>query len=240
MPALPWDLQRINEQPTVSGVGLSLDSNSSFTTREENTSLQLQQAVSLLQSASNVVGKADVIESFPLMKNEIMASNVEAVSRRMCKMYFQNKLDKFFGSARVNPSLIMWDALKYSLMSMEIAARSEKTSMTPIYDVNALDRELKSSSGFVLSLLLKVVQSMRSKNSLHVLQRFRGIQLFAESICSGTSIDNPGGRCKRGGTCPVTSIPLHVIFLRVVLFVPCKLSFLSKIFIAFAASYNCT
>ncbi|KAH9735916.1 E3 ubiquitin-protein ligase PRT6 [Citrus sinensis] len=199
LPALPWDLQRINEQPTVSGVGLSLDSSSSFTTREENTSFQLQQAVSLLQSASNVVGKADVIESFPLMKNEIMASNVEAVSRRMCKMYFQNKLDKFFGSARVNPSLIMWDALKYSLMSMEIAARSEKTSMTPIYDVNALDRELKSSSGFVLSLLLKVVQSMRSKNSLHVLQRFRGIQLFAESICSGTSIDNPGGRCKRGG-----------------------------------------
>ncbi|KAH9672311.1 E3 ubiquitin-protein ligase PRT6 [Citrus sinensis] len=223
LPALPWDLQRINEQPTVSGVGLSLDSNSSFTTREENTSLQLQQAVSLLQSASNVVGKADVIESFPLLKNEIMASNVEAVSRRMCKMYFQNKLDKFFGSARVNPSLIMWDALKYSLMSMEIAARSEKTSTTPIYDVNALDKELKSSSGFVLSLLLKVVQSMRSKNSLHVLQRFRGIQLFAESICSGTSIDNPGGRCKRGGTCPVTSIPLHVIFLRVVLFVPCNM-----------------
>lgn len=198
LPALPWDLQRISKQPTVSGVGLSPDSNSSVTPREEISSLQLQQAVSLLQSASNVVGKA-VIESFPLMKIESMASNVEAVSRRMCKMLFQNKQDKLLGSARISPSLIMWDALKYSLMSMEIAARSEKTSMTPIYDINALDKEFKSSSGFVLSLLLKVVQSMRSKNSLHVLQRFRGIQLFAESVSSGTSIDNPGGRCKRGG-----------------------------------------
>lgn len=211
LPALPWDLQGISERPTVSGVGLSLDSNSSVTPREETSSLQLQQAVSLLQSASNVVGKA-VIESFPLMKIESMASNVEAVSHRMCKMFFQNKQDKLLRSARISPSLIMWDALKYSLMSMEISARSEKTSMTPIYDVNALDKEFKSSSGFVLSLLLKVVQSMRSKNSLHVLQRFRGIQLFAESVSSGTSIDNPGGRCKRGGVSAVTSISLHVFF----------------------------
>ncbi|KAI9154612.1 hypothetical protein LWI28_028838 [Acer negundo] len=95
--------------------------------------------------------------------------------------------------------MIMWDVLKYSVMAMEITARCEKTSTTPIYAINALHKELKSSNGFVLSLLLKVVQSMRSKNSVHVLQRFRGIQLFAESICSGVSVDYPGSTCRQGG-----------------------------------------
>ncbi|KAJ4704674.1 E3 ubiquitin-protein ligase PRT6-like [Melia azedarach] len=198
LPALPWDFKRVYKQPTS-----PLD----LTSREESNSLRLQHALSLLQSTGNVVGKDDVIKSFPTLRNERTSSNLEAVSRRMCKMYFQNKQDKFFGSARVDHSLIMWDTLKYSLMSMEISARSEKTSMTPIYDINALYKELKSSSGFVLSLLLKVIQSMRSKNFPHMLQRFRAIQLFSESICSGISIDHPGSTSGQGGN--VLSILKH-------------------------------
>lgn len=171
-----------------------------------------------------MVGKDDVIKSFPTLRNERTSSNLEAVSRRMCKMYFQNKQDKFFGSARVDHSLIMWDTLKYSLMSMEISARSEKTSMTPIYDINALYKELKSSSGFVLSLLLKVIQSMRSKNFPHMLQRFRAIQLFSESICSGISIDHPGSTSGQGGMSVVILLPVHVFVKTMTLYFFCEFS----------------
>ncbi|KAK1563726.1 hypothetical protein Q3G72_031804 [Acer saccharum] len=196
LPALPGEFQKVCKQ--------SMIAEPMLTSREENNSLWLQQALSLIQSSANVIGKGDV-EAFPLQRNERMPSNLEPVSRVIYKMYFKNKnkqknkQDKFFGSARVSPSMIMWDVLKYSIMAMEITARCEKTSATPIYAINALHKELKSSNGFVLSLLLKVVQSMRSKNSVHVLQRFRGIQLFAESICSGVSVDYPGSTCRQGG-----------------------------------------
>ncbi|KAL5740599.1 hypothetical protein ACOSQ2_029779 [Xanthoceras sorbifolium] len=190
LPALPGEYQKVCKQSMISTAGSSLVTGSS---------LWLQQALSLMQSAASLVGKSGV-EAFPLQKNERMPSNLEPVSRMICKMYFKNKQDKFSGSARLSPSMIMWDILKYSIMSMEIAARCEKTSTTPIYDVNALYKELKSSNGFVLSLLLKVVESTRSKNLVHVLQRFRGIQLFAESICAGVSIDYPGNARAQGGS----------------------------------------
>ncbi|XP_031252609.1 E3 ubiquitin-protein ligase PRT6 [Pistacia vera] len=198
LPVLPGDFQKVYKQPMISGSGSSLVGNS-FPPGAEFNSLWLQQALSLLQSAANVVGKGVLIEAFPLQRNEKMASNLDLVSHVIGKMYFQNKQNSFSGSARVSHSMIMWDTLKYTLMSMEIAARCERTSLTPKYDVNALYKELKSSSGFVLSLLLKVVQSMRSKNSLHVLQRFRGVQLFAESICSGVSRDYSNRACEGGG-----------------------------------------
>ncbi|TKY66028.1 E3 ubiquitin-protein ligase PRT6 [Spatholobus suberectus] len=104
-------------------------------------------------------------------------------------MYSPCKEEKLSRFARLNHSMLMWDTLKYSLTSMEIAARCGKTSFTPNFTLNALCEELKSSSGFILTLMLKLVQKTRSKNSLHVLQRFRGVQLFAESICSGVSLN---------------------------------------------------
>ncbi|KAM2569378.1 hypothetical protein TB2_009488 [Malus domestica] len=104
--------------------------------------------------------------------------------------------DKISGSARVNHPMHMWDTIKYSLLSTEIAARSDGKYATPSFGLNALYKELESSR-FILSLLLKIVQSRR-KNSLHVLQRFIGIQSFTESILFGVSIDVRNETCGQG------------------------------------------
>lgn len=94
----------------------------------------------------------------------------------------------------------MWDTLKYSIISTEIAARSRRTSLAPEYSQIALLKELKSSSGFILSLLLKNVQNTRTKDSLSFLLRLKGIKLFAESICSGFSVEKfPSHPCRQGG-----------------------------------------
>lgn len=119
-----------------------------------------------------------------------MFPNLEPLSRTLSKMYFPSTQEKLSGSARISHSMLMWDMLKYSLLSMEISARSGRTHMTPTYGLDALYKELELSSGFTLSLLLKVVQSIRTKNSLHVLQRFIGIQSFAESVCHAVSMDH--------------------------------------------------
>ncbi|KAJ8570714.1 hypothetical protein K7X08_037686 [Anisodus acutangulus] len=179
LPALPADTKR--STPSVSNgpsdaVGLSV--------------LRFQEALFLLQSAADVGGSREILQSLPLQQFGQMRVNLESVVRVLCEMYFPDK-EKISESGRLSHSLILFDTLKYSLVSTEIAARSGKTSLAPNYSVGALYKELKSSNCFVLSLLLSIVQRTRTKSSLNVLLRLRGIQLFAESICLGTSADEP-------------------------------------------------
>ncbi|KAK3038512.1 hypothetical protein RJ639_029312, partial [Escallonia herrerae] len=198
LPALPEDLKKVSRLPMplvaspsdAVGPSMSVDS---------VDPLHLQEALSLLQTAADVSGRNEILKMFPVQHSGRIGPRLENMFRVLCGMYFPGR-NKISGSGRVSHSMIMWDTLKYSLISTEIAARSGRTVLSPNYGVNALYKELKSSSGFILSLLLRIVQSMRTKNSLSVLLRFRGIQLFAESICSGVSSDEfPSRTCRRGG-----------------------------------------
>lgn len=187
---MPGEVQKVLKQSNDSSAGSPHAPGFSYKSSEEINLLRLQQGLALLQSAANAAVGVETLKGFPLHKNERMSPNLESVSRILSKMYFSSRQDKFLGSSRVSHPMLMWDVLKYSLLSMEIAARCGRTYMTPIYSLDALYKELESSSGFILSLLLKIVQSTRSKNFIHVLQRFRGIQSFADSICSAVSTDH--------------------------------------------------
>ncbi|XP_073266120.1 E3 ubiquitin-protein ligase PRT6 isoform X1 [Populus alba] len=214
LPSLPGDFQKVWRQPMISTVSSLHAVGALVSSSEGCDSLQLQHALFLLKSAAKMVEKGDILKAIPLQRGEKMWPNLDSISRLLIKLYFPNRWDKFSGSARVNHSMIMWDTLKHSLVSMEIAARCGGTQMTPTYSLNALYKELKSTSGFTLSLLLKIVQNLRSKNPLHVLQRFRGIQLFAESICSGVPNDYPSGayRCGENMSCILAHIGKEVSY----------------------------
>ncbi|XP_050214282.1 E3 ubiquitin-protein ligase PRT6 [Mercurialis annua] len=199
LPSLPGDFQKVWKEPMISKVSSEDSVGNIAALSDGSNSLRLPQALSLLQSAANMVEKGDIWKTFPLHRNEREKQNLVSVSRVLFKMYYPTKPDKFSRSTRANLFMIMWDTLKYSLSSMEIAARSNRTNLGPNYSDGALNRELRSSSGFVLSLLLKIVHSLRSKSSLHVLQRFRGIQLLARSICSGESTEHPSSPSGREG-----------------------------------------
>ncbi|XP_059296404.1 E3 ubiquitin-protein ligase PRT6-like isoform X1 [Lycium ferocissimum] len=177
LPALPADTKR--STPSVStGPSDAVDL----------SALRFQEALFLLQSAMDVAGSREILHSFPLQQFGQKRVNLESVVQVLCGMYFRDK-DKISESGRLSHSLILFDTLKYSLISTEIAARSGKTSLAPNYSLGGLYKELKSSNCFILALLLSIVQSTRTNSSLTVLLRLRGIQLFAESICSDTSVD---------------------------------------------------
>lgn len=187
LPALPSDTKRSTQSVSTGpsdAVGLS--------------ALRFQEALFLLQSAADVAGSREILQSLPLQQFGQIRVNLESVVRVLCEMYFLDK-DKISESGRLSHSLILFDTLKYSLVSTEIAARSGKTSLAPNYSLGALYKELKSSNCFILALLLGIVQNTRTKNSLTVMLRLRGIQLFAESICSGTSADEPADGPTVGG-----------------------------------------
>ncbi|OMO66313.1 Zinc finger, N-recognin [Corchorus capsularis] len=166
---------------------------------EETCPLVLQQGLTLLKTAAKVVCRPEFVEALSLQRKESTSQNLEPISRVLSKMYFAKKQDRVLGSQRPSHPIILWDTLKYSLMSTEVAARSERTALTANYTLASLYKEFKSSSEFIFSLLLRVVQNLSSTNSLHALQRYRGLQLFAESICSGVSFDYHSSRHKQEG-----------------------------------------
>ncbi|XP_052173554.1 E3 ubiquitin-protein ligase PRT6 [Diospyros lotus] len=196
LPTIPGDSFR---PPMESTESLSDATGHSTSLNREIGVIGFREALSLLRNAADVAGRSEILQAFPMHRTGRIRPNLESLFRVLSGMYFPGKQDKISGSARVNHSMILWDTLKYSLISTEIAARCGRTSLAPNHAINSLYKELNSSSGFTLSLLLKIVQSMRTKNSLSILLRLRGIQLFAESVCSGVSLDEfPMRKYRRG------------------------------------------
>ncbi|XP_051113912.1 E3 ubiquitin-protein ligase PRT6 isoform X2 [Andrographis paniculata] len=182
LPALPGGLRKAPQPPTISTNNL-MDVSSPSTTLDDG-SLCLQYALSLLRRAADIARNHGSIKALPVWNSRIKPE-MEPITRLLCGMYFPGQ-DKLFETGRASPSAILWDTLKYSLMSLEIAARSKESSLSPNYSVGALFKELNSSSGSLLSLLLDAIQSMRTTDSLTALLRYQGIQLFVRSLCHGT------------------------------------------------------
>ncbi|XP_042476695.1 E3 ubiquitin-protein ligase PRT6-like [Macadamia integrifolia] len=199
LPALP-DYSGNIRKPIMSSDHCSLTSSSSSTSNSEVTELCLQQAIALLQSTANVVEKGALLKAFSLQHNKRMRHILEPVYRILAKLYYADRHGNFTISGRLSHSLVLWDTLRYSLISTEIAARGRRSYMCRLDSTSALYKELESSSGFILSLLLQVVQSTRSEDSVQVLLRFRGIQFLSEAVCSGVSMDevSSGAGSRRG------------------------------------------
>lgn len=176
--------ERLSKHPRDSMIR-GLDSISCSTSvNKEIENLFLLQALSLLRSAADVAGRGEILRAFPKNQVEIPSQHLERVFRILSGLYFPGKQDKALGSERLGHSMIMWDTLKYSLVSTEIASRSRRSSVAPNFTTDALFKELKSTKGFILSLLLRIAEGTRTKNCVTVLTRLRGIQLFAKSIYS--------------------------------------------------------
>lgn len=183
MPALPGDVRKFPQPPAISTINVADASGPSTLSYIGGSSSYLQNALSLLQRAANFAGSSESLKALPTQNLIIKPNpNLEPIVRLLSGMYYPSQ-DKILETGRISHSLILWDTLKYSLISTEIAARSGKSSLTPNYALGALLKELNSSSCFILTLLLDVIQSMRTTNSQTVLLRCRGLQLFARSLC---------------------------------------------------------
>jgi len=194
VPAAPGESHKFWELPTGLSDSLPHSSATRAATVEQRSSFQLQYALSMLKTAGRVVSRGDSLKALPALRNRRLRPNLEPVFQVLRGMYFPGKQDIFSRSGRVSPSALMWDTLKYTVVSTEIAARCGRSSLTPRRGLNSLYSEFRSSGGFILPLLMGIIQSTRSKNLPDMLLRFRGVQLFAASICFGVSYD----KCSRG------------------------------------------
>ncbi|KAL8129744.1 hypothetical protein V2J09_018899 [Rumex salicifolius] len=177
------------------GINKGSASSHSLVSSNEKAIFSFQNALHLLNSAASVISKRDILEVLSMRSREVRP-DLGPFFRVLCGMYFPTNKDTFLKTERVSPSLIMWDTLKYSLLSTEIAAR-RMSGTNSTTGCSSFDSELNSSGGFILSLMLRLVLSTRSKSSLDMILRFRSILCFAASICCGSKYDGSIGYSSR-------------------------------------------
>uniref|UniRef100_A0A803MGT7 E3 ubiquitin-protein ligase n=1 Tax=Chenopodium quinoa TaxID=63459 RepID=A0A803MGT7_CHEQI len=194
LPVVPDDSHNVWEQPTNFNIPSMHSLGSLTASKQECGSLRLQYALSMLQTAASTVSRSDMLKALPMQRNTSISPNLEPVFQLLTGMSFPGKQDVFLRSGRASPSVLMWATLKHSLVSTEIASRCEKSSLSARKGLSSLDDEYRSSCGFILPMLLKVIQSTRSTHLPDLLVRFRGLQLFSASICSGINND----KCPEG------------------------------------------
>ncbi|KAI4969512.1 hypothetical protein ZWY2020_000426 [Hordeum vulgare] len=153
--------------------------------------LQSPRALALLESARKIVGQSTFLKAFPGNVNDTAEPALDPFLRRLTMLYYPRSKSSFSACERLSPSLFLWETLRYSVVSTEIASRDRMSSYSAQSKscLESLRSELNSSSGFILSLLFRVSHSARVLNRREVLLRFEGIQLLAGSICSGISGD---------------------------------------------------
>ncbi|CAL5331360.1 unnamed protein product [Camellia sinensis] len=116
LPALPRDSQKVSRPPMVSTVSWP-DAGQLSSANRETDFHRFREALSLLRSATDVAGRSEILKAFPMHRNGRIRPNPESMFRVLSGMYFPGKQDRISGSARVSHSVIMWDTLKYSLIS---------------------------------------------------------------------------------------------------------------------------
>ncbi|KAJ4789311.1 E3 ubiquitin-protein ligase PRT6 [Rhynchospora pubera] len=155
----------------------------------------LSPALSLLQSASKIVGKESFLKTISSILKTTPDPSLEPSIKKFSTLYYPQSSTKFSSDDRLSESLLLWDTLRYSIISTEIAARGRKKSC-----VEALNGELNSSSGFILSLLFGVARAARNLRCTEVFLRYKGLQLIAGSVCFGlTGANDPTNTSKRRG-----------------------------------------
>ncbi|GJN37488.1 hypothetical protein PR202_gb26448 [Eleusine coracana subsp. coracana] len=176
-------------------------------------SLQFPRALALLENAGKVVGQSNFLKALSGRLNHTTEPSLDPSLRRLTMLYYPRNHSSFSASERLSPSLFLWDTLKYSLVSTEIASRGRMSSHSSESKscLESLRSELNSSSGFILSLLFRVAHSARNLNRLELLLRFEGIQLLAGSICSCVSgYKDILSATKRKGTLWTLQSPFHI------------------------------
>ncbi|CAA6654977.1 unnamed protein product [Spirodela intermedia] len=181
LPAFPNNVRTIRDSNSASNSGVSSSSGI------DSGAFHLPHAISLLRCTAKKVGQARFFEILSGKLGETVEPALEPILRKLCGMYLPNNYDRKLASGHLSYSIILWDTLRYSLITTEIAyrGRTAASSDGSRSELEALYGELQSSNGFILSLLLQVAQASRSQNRLQVLMRFSGIKLLAASICPG-------------------------------------------------------
>ena len=141
-------------------------------------------AITLLHNAEELVWKAGFRKAISKPLPKTVKAVFDGLFLRLCGLYFPGRdVTTKSNYCRVSQSLLLWDVLRYTIMSAELASRTGKENRIYALSKTALNEP-------VLPLLVWAAKIIRSQNRQSVLLRSRGMQLLVGSISFGGSRDS--------------------------------------------------
>ena len=154
--------------------------------------LQVDHALRLLVKAEELVSRSEFRKVADPQLPDTVKVVLEDLSKRLCGLFYAEKdllTSPSSAQGHVHQGLLLWDVFRYSLMSAELAARSQKVAINTDNGLMALLEMGEASHGSVLPLLLHAAKATQSQSRQAVLLRARGMQLLLDSIVNGVSRD---------------------------------------------------
>ncbi|XP_024515044.1 E3 ubiquitin-protein ligase PRT6 [Selaginella moellendorffii] len=153
---------------------------------------RLEQACSLMVSAQELVARPGFRNSVSRKLADPLRMVLESVSKRLSALYCLEKEKLYTSEGRNCQGLFLWDLLRYSIMSAELAARTRSLILgnhDAASRLVALEEASEASRGSTLPLLSLAANLTLTHSRQIVLLRSRGMQLMVGSVCHGTSLD---------------------------------------------------
>jgi E3 ubiquitin-protein ligase UBR3 len=141
-------------------------------------------AITLLHNAEELVRKVGYRKAVSKPLSKTMKAIFDGLFLRLCGLYFPNReVGTKSNYCRVSQSLLLWDVVRYTMMSTELASRTSKENR-----IYGLPKAVLNEP--VLPSLIWAARISQSQNRQSVLLRSRGMQLLVGSICFGGSRDS--------------------------------------------------
>lgn len=149
------------------------------------------QAMHVLCNAEELVWKSGFRKAVSKPLSKTLKSTFDSLFWRLCGLYFAGRASNSrHNNNRVSQSLLLWDVLRYTIISAELASRTRKDSpfSNPENNLGVLWKA--TEKGSVLPVLLRAAKAIQNQNRQSLLLRARGMQLIVGSICFGVSKDS--------------------------------------------------
>ncbi|KAJ0962441.1 hypothetical protein J5N97_030269 [Dioscorea zingiberensis] len=103
--------------------------------------LHLPLALTLLQSTAKMVGECRFLKFYSGKLSETIEPASEHAIRKLCMLQYPHSYGSLISSVRLSHSLMLWNALMYSLISMEIASRGKNPHQAGDINLSSTDKQ---------------------------------------------------------------------------------------------------
>ncbi|XP_024382980.1 E3 ubiquitin-protein ligase PRT6 isoform X2 [Physcomitrium patens] len=156
-------------------------------TPDSPTTLQLEHAFRMLIKAEELVSKSGFRKVVDPQLPDMLRGVLDDLAKRLWFFYPGNDQFYFLEHGRVHEGLLLWDVFRYTLMSAELAARSNELIVSNSSGLVTLVNVGDATHGSVLPLLLHAAKATQSQSRQAILLRARGLQLLMDSLANGIS-----------------------------------------------------
>ncbi|KAH7287171.1 hypothetical protein KP509_32G041800 [Ceratopteris richardii] len=146
-------------------------------------------ALGLLYNAEELVWKSGFRKAIAKPLSRGLKAAFDSLFWKLFDLHFPGRGRKHVNTRnRVSQSLLLWNVLRYTVLSAELSCRSQEDAINSEHTLGVLLQH--ADENYILQVLLRAARVLQNRNRQSILLRARGMQLLVGAICLGVSEDS--------------------------------------------------